>query len=157
MNKKIEPDFEYFQEKQPGINDYETNRETLKHKETLQDNLKNPATDDVVVEEKNLPVPTTPESYIETYTELFLPYHPPKLPLTGRDSVVYEPIIDEKSGYADPDNIVHKETEPYQGIYLQPVDGGVPVYDKPEEPNRNSELDNDEDDDDNAYEVYGTD
>ncbi|XP_066911171.1 uncharacterized protein [Clytia hemisphaerica] len=55
-----------------------------------------------------------------SYTEIILD---PKEPLNVRQSVIYEPVIDEKSGYSEPNHDVLIE-RPYQGIYLQPVDGG---------------------------------
>ena len=55
-----------------------------------------------------------------SYTEIILD---PKEPLNVRQSVIYEPVIDEKSGYSEPNPDVMAE-RPYQGIYLQPVDGG---------------------------------
>jgi len=158
FGKKLEPDFEYFQEKQPG-NDYEANEKSLKHENILQNELKSSLTNDITVAKKDLPEHLIAGSHVDAYTELFVPPHPPKIPLEGKSSVVYEPIIDEKSGYADPDKIVNRqETEPYQAIYLQPVDGGVPVYENNEnsaELQQNIEENNENDD--NAYEVYGTD
>ena len=45
-----------------------------------------------------------------------------------RDSVIYEPVVDVHSGYSQPNPELVADNKHYQGIYLQPIDGGCVMH-----------------------------
>ena len=111
------------------------------------------------------------DSILAPYTEIdliqprsnkgvMMHYNPSNM--NPRESVIYEPVVDVHSGYCDPNPADEK---PYQGIYLQPIDGAGAAFSPLEHMQKYRDLttsdstnksaivsSSDEDDDDDDYE-----